>query len=100
MASGFTNKNDVDTYDTDGVSLFHVKGTDELTTRAVQVDEVAASLNSGDCFVLLTPQTMFTWRGSGANTFEMDMARKVASRLQGGRDVVELDEYQESEAFW
>ena len=69
-ASGFKNKQDADSYDDDGVSLYHVRGTDELNTRAVQVEEVAGSLNSGDCFVLLTPQVMYAWHGTGANEAE------------------------------
>jgi len=99
-ASGFKNVGAVDTYDTDGVSLYHVKGTDELNTRAVQVDEMAASLISRDCFVLLTPHTIFIWQGGHANAFEMDMARVVAKRLQSQRDLVETVEFGEVPAFW
>ena len=53
-----------DSYDVDGVSLYHIKGTNAHNTRAVQVDEAAGSLNSGDCFVLLTPATLYAWHGS------------------------------------
>ena len=38
-ASGFKNRADADSYDCDGVSLFHVRGSDEYDTRAVQVPE-------------------------------------------------------------
>merc|ERR1719453_86201 len=64
-ASGFKNKADADSYDTDGVSLFHVRGSNEIDTRAVQVAETATSLNSGDCFVLMTPSTIYAWTGNG-----------------------------------
>ena len=43
-ASGFRTRKDVDTYDADGVSLFHVYGTSSLDTKAVQVAETAAWL--------------------------------------------------------
>lgn len=36
-ASGFKNRQDVDSYDVDGTRLFQVKGTTEVNTRAVQV---------------------------------------------------------------
>eukprot|EP01006_Ploeotia_vitrea_P014078 TRINITY_DN3738_c0_g1_i1.p1 TRINITY_DN3738_c0_g1~~TRINITY_DN3738_c0_g1_i1.p1 ORF type:complete len:837 (-),score=586.38 TRINITY_DN3738_c0_g1_i1:115-2625(-) len=99
-ASGFANVNDVDSYDTDGVSLFHVRGTNALNTRAVQVEEEAASLNSGDCFVLLTPETMYVWQGKGANADEKEVASNIAKVLQGNRQVVEVPEGSEPEEFW
>ena len=42
-AGGFKNQVTTDEVDDDGVSLFHVRGTDELNTRAVQVEETAGS---------------------------------------------------------
>ena len=41
-ASGFKNRAAEDTYDTDGVSLFHVRGTEEAATRAVEAGVSAA----------------------------------------------------------
>ena len=72
-ASGFRNVHEGDSYDTDGVSLYHVRGTDDDNTRAVQVEEEARRLNSGDCFVLLTPRTVYVWKGRGANYVEQAM---------------------------
>lgn len=93
VASGFKNRAEVDTFDTDGISLFHIKGSNEYNTRAVQVDEVAASLNSGDCFVLLTPDTMFVWNGSGANNDEKKTALCIAGMMKGKRTTEEVSEY-------
>ena len=62
-ASGFKNRFESDTYDVDGTRLFQVKGTSTLNTRAVQVEEVAASLNTNDCFVLETPVETYIWYG-------------------------------------
>lgn len=62
-ASGFKNRADKDSYDVDGTSLFHVRGTDAINCRAVQVEEVASSLNSNDCFVLETPANTYVWYG-------------------------------------
>lgn len=62
-ASGFKNRNDTDSYDVDGTRLFHVRGTDNINCRAVQVEEVASSLNSNDCFILETPAATYIWYG-------------------------------------
>ena len=62
-ASSFKNRFDSDSYDVDGTRLFHVRGTNEFDTRAVQVEENASSLNSNDCFVLETPKATYIWYG-------------------------------------
>ena len=62
-ASSFKNRVDQDSYDVDGTRLFHVRGTNEFDTRAVQVEEKASSLNSNDCFVLETPAETYIWYG-------------------------------------
>ena len=99
-ASGFKNKADKDSYDTDGISLFHVRGFDEDDTRAVQVAEKASSLSAGDCFVLLTPGTMYLWFGSESNGSEQDVCRAVGDLLKAKNAVVELNEGEEPDAFW
>eukprot|EP00928_Gymnodinium_smaydae_P081296 TRINITY_DN64845_c0_g1_i1.p1 TRINITY_DN64845_c0_g1~~TRINITY_DN64845_c0_g1_i1.p1 ORF type:complete len:903 (-),score=145.17 TRINITY_DN64845_c0_g1_i1:313-2766(-) len=105
-ASGFRNKDDQDTADVDGTALFHVKGTNELNTRAVQVPEVAASLNSGDCFVLITPKHAFCWKGVDANEQEVTVASYSAKLLgkdylgQGGRELLTISEGEEPAEFW
>jgi len=100
VASAFKNRADKDTIDTDGTSLFHVKGTSELNTKAVQVKEVAGSPNSSDCFVLLTPDVMYVWQGKGSNNTERKTAAAVAKLLQGARKLLIIDETAEPEAFW
>jgi villin 1/advillin len=99
-ASGFKNRKDADSYDTDGVSLFHVRGTNAINTRAVQVAERASSLNSGDCFVLLTPDTMFVWMGAGANEHERQCAQNIAKILQFNRKLQVVNEGSEPGGFW
>eukprot|EP00029_Vermamoeba_vermiformis_P005779 TRINITY_DN209_c0_g1_i3.p1 TRINITY_DN209_c0_g1~~TRINITY_DN209_c0_g1_i3.p1 ORF type:complete len:597 (-),score=204.42 TRINITY_DN209_c0_g1_i3:2225-4015(-) len=54
--------------------LFQLRGTNEVNTRAIQVEAVATSLNSNDAFVLDLPEKAFTWIGKGANKFERSMA--------------------------
>jgi len=99
-ASGFKNAGDTDSYDTDGVSLYHVKGTNQLNTRAVQVPEKASSLNSGDVFVLETPKVQYLWFGKGSNKDEQANATSIAKLLQGNRSVKTIEEGHETEDFW
>jgi len=99
-ASGFKNKADIDSYDQDGISLFHVRGSTALDTRAVQVPEKSSSLNSGDCFVLETPQTQFIWLGKHSNTDEQNVAKNIAKILKGTRAIVEVAEGKETAPFW
>jgi hypothetical protein len=103
-ASGFKNRDDGDSYDTDGVSLYHVKGSTSANTYAVQVEEKCASLNSGDCFVLLTPAKMYSWMGMYANDKEKEVATNIAEMLKdvppGSREVVVVEEQEEPEEFF
>jgi hypothetical protein len=82
-ASGFKNRADVDSTDTDGTALFHVRGTQPMNTCGVQVREVASSLNSADCFVLVTPTNAYSWKGVGATPDEHTVATNIASILAG-----------------
>lgn len=83
IGSGFKNVDQADEYDTDGVRLFHVRGTNEWNTRAVQVEEVAASLNTTDAFIYETPEQLFVWSGKGANGDEREFAKNMASKIHG-----------------
>jgi advillin len=86
--------------------LFHVRGTNALNTVGVQVPEVSSNLNSADCFVLVTPQTVHVWKGSGATDDEQTVALNIGNILAGsflgvgGRAVVTVNEGGESDEFW
>ena len=100
-ASGFKNVNAADSYDTDGVSLFHVKGSNAMNTYAIQVEEKASSLNSLDEFVLVIPDKVFVWNGRGANEIEKQTALSIGSKLSNGTRTVEsIDEGSEPIEFW
>jgi len=104
-ASSFKNRHEHDSYDVDGVSLFQIKGTNALNTHAVQVPEKAAHLNSGDCFVLLTPVHIYSWYGRFSNPDERRVAHNVAEIIlrQSGVNhgsLVEIVEESETDEFW
>ncbi|XP_065183499.1 gelsolin, cytoplasmic-like [Sycon ciliatum] len=98
-ASGFKNIADTDSYDTDGTRLFHVKGTSEVNTRAVQVEEKASSLNSNDAFVLETPTATYIWCGKGCSGDERELAKHVAQGVSKREHILTL-EGKESDEFW
>jgi len=83
-----------------GVALYHIRGTSDMNTRALQVKEVASSLNSGDCFALVSPGTVFLWCGKGSNKHEKDVATNIANILKATRKLVVVEEGHESNEFW
>ncbi|KAG1701627.1 hypothetical protein DVH05_010931 [Phytophthora capsici] len=99
-ASAFTNRDDEDSYDTDGVSLYQVRGTNAKNTLAAQVDEEASSLTSGDVFVLVTPSKVYEWQGNGSSAAEREVASNIASILKKNREIEVVEEGSESDEFW
>uniref|UniRef100_A0A672RMH2 Supervillin c n=1 Tax=Sinocyclocheilus grahami TaxID=75366 RepID=A0A672RMH2_SINGR len=77
--------------------LIQVKGWRQVQVRLVE--PVSRSLNSGDCFLLVTPSHCFLWTGKLSNTIEREQASEMASVIVTQRDlgcqatgVVHLDE--------
>lgn len=100
--SGFKNSVEQDTYDTDGISLFQIKGTSTLNTCASQVPEVAGSLNSGDVFVLMTPENIFKWLGKASSHEEASVASILVDTYftSNGVPITDIAEGDEPEPFW
>ncbi|CAN9506228.1 unnamed protein product [Ophioblennius macclurei] len=65
--------------------LLQVKGRRHVQTRLVEPR--ASSLNSGDCFLLITPHHCFLWTGEFANVIEKSKASELASFIQTKRDL-------------
>lgn len=53
---------------TPSTRLFHVHGTNEYNTKAIEVPVRASSLNSNDVFVLKTPSCCYLWYGKVGTT--------------------------------
>ncbi|GBG74077.1 hypothetical protein CBR_g17788 [Chara braunii] len=89
-------------YSSDTLALFQVRGTTAESTRVVQVDPVARSLNSMDCFILQTQlQSMyFVWFGSFSSEKEQKASISTAERLRPGAQVKGLKEGSEPPKFW
>nr|XP_056713210.1 supervillin [Euleptes europaea] len=65
--------------------LLQIKGRRHVQTRLVEPR--ASSLNSGDCFLLLTPHCCFLWTGEFANVIEKAKASELATLIQTKREL-------------
>ncbi|XP_059386896.1 supervillin a isoform X16 [Carassius carassius] len=65
--------------------LIQVKGRRHVQTRLVEPR--ASSLNSGDCFLLITPHHCFIWIGEFANVIEKSKAAELATFIQTKHDL-------------
>lgn len=99
-ASGFRTVHAEQATDDDGVQLYQVKGYGKTSTYGAEVPSAAGSLNSGDCFVLVSPRYAAVWHGSGSNMSERAVAGDLAEMLAAGRPLVTLQEGSEDDTFW
>ncbi|XP_053507103.1 supervillin isoform X5 [Ictalurus furcatus] len=65
--------------------LVQVKGRRHVQTRLVEPR--VSSLNSGDCFLLVTPEHCFVWIGEFANVIERAKASELATFIQLNHDL-------------
>lgn len=65
--------------------LMHIKGRRHVQTRLVEPR--ASSLNSGDCFLLVTPEHCFVWIGEFSNVIERAKARDLATFIHTKKDM-------------
>jgi len=98
--AGYRAGSEEDTYDHEGKRMFHVRGSSDMNAKAMQVPRRAASLNSGDMFVLETPYVAYLWRGKGACAAERRNARQLIDYLMVGREVEPIREGKEPRTFW
>lgn len=70
---------------------------------AAQVPAEAASLNSGDVFIVVTADKLYTWAGDSSTEIERSTGAEVADKLLAGsatRETVRIAEGEETEDFW
>ncbi|KAM9323583.1 supervillin isoform 2-T2 [Pholidichthys leucotaenia] len=65
--------------------LMQIKGRRHVQTRLVEPR--ASSLNSGDCFLLVTPEHCFVWIGEFSNVIERAKAVDLATYIQTKKDM-------------
>ncbi|RDX66780.1 Villin-2, partial [Mucuna pruriens] len=89
-----------ETYTAESIALIRISGTSIHNNKVVQVDAVAASLNSTECFVLQSGSTVFTWHGNQCSLEQQQLAAKVAEFLRPGVALKYAKEGTETSAFW
>ncbi|ESO96779.1 hypothetical protein LOTGIDRAFT_201948 [Lottia gigantea] len=65
--------------------LLHVKGRRNVQTRLVA--PTSLSINSGDCYVLITPDKIINWVGTFSNVIEKAKAADITSFIHTKRDM-------------
>ncbi|KAL2081533.1 hypothetical protein ACEWY4_023386 [Coilia grayii] len=81
------------------VRLFHVHGTNEFNTRAIEVPPRSSSLNSNDVFVLKTENCCYMWCGKGCSGDERELGKSLADIISR-REKHVIAEGQEPADFW
>lgn len=105
LSSGYKNYiadkglND-ETYSSDGVALIQISGTLPHNNKALQLDAVATSLNSYECFILQSGSSLFTWHGNQSTVEQHQLAAKIAEFLKPGATVKFAKEGTENSTFW
>lgn len=80
-----------------------VRSVGKAPAYAAQVPAAAASLNSGDVFIAVTADTVFTWAGDSSTEEERATAAELSEKLLEGattRAPVAITEGEEIEDFW
>ncbi|PRQ44743.1 putative villin headpiece, villin/Gelsolin, ADF-H/Gelsolin-like domain-containing protein [Rosa chinensis] len=89
-----------ETYTAECVALFRLSGTSIHNNKAVQVDAVATSLNSTECFLLQSGSSVFAWNGNQSTIEQQQLAAKLAEFLKPGVTLKHAKEGTESSTFW
>jgi gelsolin len=83
--------------------LLHIKGTKKGVT-ATEVPMVAASINSGDAFLLDAGLKLYQWNGRTAGLFEKNkaatLARAIDDERAGKPEVIVCEEGQDGDFPW
>ncbi|KAK8638855.1 hypothetical protein V6N13_137264 [Hibiscus sabdariffa] len=96
-AKGLTDE----TYTADSVALFQIAGTSAHDFKALQINAVAKSLNTTECFLLQSgSSTIFTWYGTQSSKEQQELAAKVADSLKPGVTRKHCKEGAEVSTFW
>ncbi|GMI79643.1 villin 2 [Hibiscus trionum] len=89
-----------ETYTADSFALFRISGADMHNNKVLQVDAATTPLNSTECFLLQSENTIFLWQGNQSTNEQKQLATKIASILKPGVSVKNSREGKESNSFW
>ncbi|XVE71856.1 hypothetical protein DITRI_Ditri10aG0185400 [Diplodiscus trichospermus] len=88
------------TYTEDGVALFRVQGSGPDNMQAIQVEAVASSLNSSNCYILHSGSTVFTWAGNLTSPDDQELVERQLDIIKPNLQSKPQKEGSESEQFW
>jgi hypothetical protein len=91
---------DDDTYNENGVALFRIQGSGPENMQAIQVDPVAASLNSSYYYILHNDSSVFTWAGNLSTATDQELAERQLDLIKPNQQSRAQKEGSESEQFW
>nr|XP_027110980.1 villin-1-like isoform X2 [Coffea arabica] len=94
------NDNADETYHDSKTALFRVEGTSSYNMQAIQVDEVASSLNSSYCFILKTETSTYTWIGNLSSVRDHDLLDRMLDLINPTWQAVLVREGSEPDSFW
>ncbi|XP_010545843.1 PREDICTED: villin-3-like [Tarenaya hassleriana] len=106
LSSGYKNSGaekgspEEEAYTSDSIALIQVSGTGVHNNKALQVEAIATSLNSYECFLLQSGSSMFLWHGNQSTHEQQQLAAKVAEFLKPGVTIKHAKEGTESSSFW
>lgn len=82
-----------------GKHLFQVRGSNEVTTYAIETSLSAENLNTNDSFILVNNNSTFVWSGKGSNQFENEVANELG-KLINPHNLKQIQESTEPAEFW
>ncbi|KAN0029376.1 hypothetical protein ACTFIV_011267 [Dictyostelium citrinum] len=85
--------------------LYHVRGTTDFNTRAIQSKLSTQTLNSYNSFILNSTNnngTIYVWYGKFSNQLERQFSKNISKSLNnsGKSKLIEMEEGKESEEFF
>ncbi|KAK5584851.1 hypothetical protein RB653_006469 [Dictyostelium firmibasis] len=79
--------------------LYHIRGTTDFNTRAIQSKLSTQTLNSFNSFILNANNTIYIWYGKFSNQLERQFSKNISKSLSGTK-LIEIEEGKESEEFF
>eukprot|EP01133_Synstelium_polycarpum_P015250 gene15250-18052_t len=86
--------------DTNYQGLYHVRGTSDINTHAIQSVEAAFSLDSNDSFILVRPQSEQSYIWVGKWSSEKDIAISIGKQVFSSYNFDVIQEESEPADFW
>ncbi|KAH3761166.1 gelsolin with villin headpeace [Pelomyxa schiedti] len=83
------------------VHLYHVSGFCSYgIPYAIEIEVAASALSTNDCFLLVTPRTVFIWIGNNSDETCRDSCVKLCALITESRKTFTVQEKSEPKEFW